>query len=57
MEKITDLELSKRIRVNLLDVLGLWASKKMQLEYQANVSISQVTAELFFQWDDFYFTD
>ncbi|WP_421810889.1 hypothetical protein [Flagellimonas sp.] len=48
-------ELGKRIRQNVLDVLKLWASKDEQLEYQKNVPIADVSAELFCQWgDDFY---
>lgn len=58
MTELDDKELTKRVRQNLLDVLDLWASKESQLEYQRNVPIAQVSAELFCQWaDDFYHPD
>ena len=55
MTEIDDKELAKRIRQNVLSILDLWSSKEEQLEYQRNVPIAQVSAELFCQWaDDFY---
>jgi hypothetical protein len=55
MTEIYDIELAKRIRQNVLYILDLWSSKDKQLEYQKNVPIAQVSAELFCQWaDDFY---
>lgn len=47
-------ELSKTIRKNIFELLELWSSKEEQIEYQKNVPIAQVSAELFCQWDDFY---
>lgn len=47
-------ELSENIRKNIIGLLELWSSKEEQLEYQKNVPIAQVSAELFCQWDDFY---
>ena len=35
----------------------MWASKDSQIDYQKNVPIAQVTAELFCQWEDFYIPD
>jgi len=58
MTEIDDTELAKRIRQNVLNVLDLWSSKEEQLEYQKNVPIAQVSAELFCQWaDDSYHPD
>lgn len=58
MTQIDDIELAKRIRQNVLNVLDLWSSKEEQLEYQKNVPIAQVSAELFCQWvDDSYYPD
>lgn len=58
MEEIDDIELAKRIRQNVLNVLELWSSKKEQLEYQKSVPIAQVSDELFCQWaDDTYHPD
>ena len=55
MTEINNIELTKRIRQNILDTLDLWSLKDKQLEYQKNVPIAQVSAELFCQWaDDFY---
>ena len=52
MTEIDETELTKRIRQNVLNVLELWSSKEEQLEYQKNVPIAQVSAELFCQWAD-----
>lgn len=52
MTEINDIELVNRIRQNVLNVLSLWSSKEEQLEYQENVPIAQVSAELFCQWAD-----
>lgn len=52
MKEIDDIELAKRIRRNILNVLDLWSSQEEQLEYQENVPIAQVSAELFCQWAD-----
>jgi uncharacterized protein YbaR (Trm112 family) len=58
MTEVDDIELARRLRQNLLDVLELWTSKEQQLEYQANVPIAQVTAELICQWaDDYYYPE
>ena len=57
MTDISEIELAKRLRKNLLEVLDLWISKDEQLEYQENVPIAQVSSELFNQWDDFYNPD
>jgi hypothetical protein len=47
-------ELSINIRKNIIGLIELWSSKEEQLEYQKNVPIAQVSAELFCQWDDYY---
>lgn len=44
-------------RNNVFGVIDLWASKENQLDFQKNVPIAQVSAELFCQWEDFYFPD
>ncbi|MBN1988041.1 MAG: hypothetical protein JW783_01420 [Bacteroidales bacterium] len=44
-------------RNNVFGVIDLWASEKSQLDYQKDVPIAQVSAELFCQWDDFYYPD
>ena len=49
-----DKEFAIRLRENLLDILDLWTSKDKQIEYQNNVPIADVSAELFCQWDDIY---
>jgi hypothetical protein len=45
------------IRNNVFGVIDLWASKDSQIDYQKNVPIAQVSAELFCQWEDFYLPD
>jgi hypothetical protein len=57
MTEITDKEMAKRLRENILNVLDLWNSVDKQLEYQSNVPIAQVSSELFNQWADFYYPD
>jgi hypothetical protein len=47
-------ELQQNFRADVLETLELLASKKQQLEYQKNVPIAYVSAELFNQWDDCY---
>jgi len=54
---ITDTEFTDSTRKNVFGVIDLWASKDNQLDYQKNVPIAQVSAELFCQWEDFYFPD
>jgi len=50
-------KLSKTVRKNIIGLLELWSSIEKQLEYQKNVPIAQVSAELFCQWDDFYYPE
>jgi hypothetical protein len=48
-------ERGRNIRIGLNGILKLWASKNEQLDFQKNVPIADVSAELFCQWsDDFY---
>ncbi|WP_461640267.1 hypothetical protein [Labilibaculum euxinus] len=54
---ITDDEFLTMTRNNIFGVIDLWASKEKQIDYQNNVPIAQVSAELFCQWEDFYFPD
>jgi len=56
-KSISDTEFIELTRQNIIGVLQLWSSKEEQLEYQENVPIAQVSAELFAQWDDFYIPD
>jgi len=42
------------IRAAVLEVLELISSKEKQIEYQKNVSLAQVPAELFCRWGDIY---
>src|SRR5688572_4767698 len=56
-EIVSEEEMGLRLRKNILDVLELWVSKEAQLEYQENVPIAQVSAELFCQWSDFYYPE
>ena len=45
------------LRKNILGVLELWKSKEIVIEYQKNVSIAHVSAELFCQWEDHFYPD
>lgn len=54
---ISDSEFIDLTRKNVFGVIDLWASKEKQLDYQEKVPIAQVSAELFCQWEDFYFPD
>lgn len=56
-KSISEEEFIKLNRDNIIGVLKLWSSKEEQLEYQKSVPISQVSSELFGQWDDFYTAD
>lgn len=50
-----DVEIGRTIRNGIISVLELWASKEAQLNYQKDVPIANVPAELFCQWcDDSY---
>ena len=51
---ISDEEMATRIRKLILEAIELWSSKEAQLEYQKNVPIADVSAELFGQWDEIY---
>lgn len=53
-EKINNTDFIERIRKNILENLELWGSKDKLFEYQKNVPIAQVSAELFCQWDETY---
>jgi len=47
--------LKSTIRKNIINTLKLISSFQKQIEYQENVPVAQVPAELFCQWfDDFY---
>lgn len=50
-----EIESGKNIRLGLNGVLELWASADEQLDYQRNVPIANVSAELFCQWCDYYY--
>ena len=52
-----EIELGHNIRLGLNEVLKLWASADEQLEYQKNVPIANVSAELFCQWCDDYYNE
>lgn len=52
-----EIELGQNIRTGLNNVLKLWASKDVQLEYQKNIAIADVSAELFCQWCDDYYNE
>lgn len=55
--EITETEFNELTRQNVFGVIDLWSSKESQLDYQKNVPIAQVSAELFCQWEDFYYPD
>ncbi len=58
MTQNQDSEIGRNIRIGLVGILDLWTSKDAQLEYQKNVPIAHVSAELFCQWyDDYYQKD
>jgi hypothetical protein len=56
-KSITDDEFTALTRKNVFGVIDLWASEEKQLNYQKEVPIAQVSAELFCQWEDFYYPD
>lgn len=47
-------ELKENIRKSMISSLSLIASKEEQISYQKNVSIADVAAEIFAQWEDNY---
>lgn len=51
---INEREFIELTRDNIIGVLQLWSSKEKQLEYQKAVPNTQVSTELFEQWNDFY---
>ncbi len=53
-KSISDDEFMDLTRKLVFGVIDLWASKENQFEYQKNVPIAQVSAELFCQWEDYY---
>jgi hypothetical protein len=50
-------ELSRNFRARVLESLALIASEDSQREYQKAVPYVDVPAELFNQWEDWYFPD
>ncbi len=52
-----EIELGHNIRLGLNGVLELWTSADEQLDYQRNVPIANVSAELFCQWCDDYYNE
>lgn len=57
MRSKDEIELGQNIRRGLNGVLALWASAEEQLDYQRNVPIANVSAELFCQWCDDYYNE
>lgn len=55
--EVTDTEFVELTRQSVYSVIELWSSKESQLDYQGNVSVANVSAELYLQWEDFYFPD
>ena len=55
--EITETEFIELTRQNVFGVIDLWSSKESQIDYQKDVPIAQVSAELFCQWEDFYYPD
>lgn len=51
---INEKEFIELTRENIISVLQLWTSKEKQLEYQKSFQESQVSYDLFEQWNDFY---
>lgn len=47
-------DVSRNMRERVLEVLGLIASDKAQLEYQARAPGVYVSHEIFNQWEDYY---
>ena len=54
-KSISEEEFIDLTRNNVFGVIDLWTSKESQLEYQRGVPMAQVSAELFCQWEDYYF--
>jgi len=52
MDEASERELTQTMRRNVLEELHLLASREKQLEYQRNVPIAFVTAELFCMWEE-----
>jgi hypothetical protein len=50
-------ELSSNLRARVLEILALIGSENSQREYQNGVPHVDVPAELFNQWEDWYFPD
>ncbi len=44
-------------RRNIINTLYLFSSKEEQLNYQENVPIAHVSAELFCQWDEYFLSE
>jgi hypothetical protein len=51
---INEREFIELTRENIISVLQLWTSKEKQLEYQKSFQETQVSSDLFEQWNDFY---
>ncbi len=52
-----EIKLGQNIRLGLNEILKLWASVDEQIEYQINVPIADVSAELFCKWCDDYYNE
>ncbi len=52
MDEASERELAQTMRRNVREELHLLASREKQLEYQRNVPIAFVTAELFCMWEE-----
>jgi len=52
--EITDSEFKELTRRNLYSVIDLWSSKDSQLDFQTNRPNTEVSFELYQQWEDFY---
>lgn len=50
-------ELQQNVRRGLLQTLQLLSSRQDQLQYQKDVPIAHVTAELFWSWDEYRYED
>jgi hypothetical protein len=50
-------QLQRNLKHGIIQTLRLLASREAQLEYHRTVPIADVSAELFCQWDEFFWPD
>jgi hypothetical protein len=56
-EDIIDSEFIEQTRIGIIDIIGLWASRELQLDYQESDKERNLSEDLFIQWIDLYRID